>query len=89
MGRAAPNPVAGIRLPDKNDLSGGLLLKSQLAMTLVWALRPGVNSDVNSDRATMIAGGSNPHFGGPNLKDELRSLEKKLGLASGGASGVL
>lgn len=40
-------------------------------------------------RATMIAGGSNPHFGAPNLKDELRSLEKKLGLASGGASGVL
>ena len=37
----------------------------------------------------MIAGGSNPHFGGPNLKDELRNLEKKLGLASGGASGVL
>ncbi len=40
-------------------------------------------------RATMIAGGSNPHFGAPNLKDELRTLEKKLGLASGGASGLL
>ncbi len=36
-----------------------------------------------------MAGGSNPHFGGGNLKDELRSLEKKLGLASGGASGAL
>lgn len=34
-----------------------------------------------------MAGGSNPHFGG--VKDELRTLEKKLGLGSGGASGAL
>ena len=40
-------------------------------------------------RATIMAGGSNPHFGGNNMKDELRTLEKKLGLGSGGASGAL
>ena len=41
-------------------------------------------------RATIMAGGSNPHFGGAsNMKDELRTLEKKLGLASGGASGAI